>query len=666
MPVVFFMILNDLIKYVILFIIFLNSLKLKNEIKNDVISNFCKFGQYSLTSLAKNKAKFPEIYLTITDLNYTYSKKNNLIEIIYYITFFDIDYHLIKPSNLALLYNLGIFCNFYSFETHENIYSIANIHENRDFYCIEYSKIGEQAKFGIKIYKIKEIGEENEYSELFFFTHKLININNDPSMENNYKFDIYHVRNNYIQSLNKIKEFLYTKDTSKNSNNLLYSYLQPPLFFLKKDIAQFEGKWYFKNIYEKYFCFCKGENCIDILAFYKYEFQSCKYFFYLTIIDENKFLYPKTHYLFSDFFDYNIEPSDAFPIFQEIIKTKLKAHYVTMSWNIYKEFCLKNSKCISDLLVIYGIRRIDGDVLEKYLELFLKLKAVVAAERYDGIDNFFYNVDYIVYIFLGHGVQFIKSFLYKDYLSPKKYNKMLLPPSDIFISVALSAGWKNEDIIKINCPKFDKYEIYGKKKLSFEYSENNERSIFVMFTWRKVKKGKSISVLYYDNISKLLNNTEINEQLLLNNVKMYFCYHHALKENKKLNIDNDTNIRFISQNEISILLKNSSLIITDFSAILFDAIVQRKPLILYLPDGLDPNLQNIYTNEYYETINKIKNGIIYLKEVFLDFDKFVNKIIYYINNDFALEKEKLKIYKKFRLINRGNIRKFIKYLKKLK
>ena len=281
------MILNDLIKYIILFIIFWNSIILKNEIKNDIISNFGKFGQYSLTSLAKNKGKFPEIYLTITDLNYTYSKKNRLIEIIYFITFFDINYHLIKPSHLALLYNLGIFCNFYSLETHENIYSIANIHENRDFYCVEYSKIGEQSKFGIKIYKIKEIGEENEYSELYFFTNKLINIKNEPSLENNYKFDIYHVHKRYIQSLHKNNEFSYQNDTSKNTNNLIYSYLQPPLCFLKKDIAQLEGKWYFKNVYEKYFCFCKGENCINILAFYNYEFQSCKYFFYLTIIDEN-------------------------------------------------------------------------------------------------------------------------------------------------------------------------------------------------------------------------------------------------------------------------------------------------------------------------------------------------------------------------------------------
>jgi CDP-glycerol glycerophosphotransferase (TagB/SpsB family) len=337
-----------------------------------------------------------------------------------------------------------------------------------------------------------------------------------------------------------------------------------------------------------------------------------------------------------------------------------------MSWNIFKQFCSNNNECLRDLQVIYGIRIINGDVLEKYLELFLKTKAVIAAEKYNGIDNLFYNIDYIVYIFLGHGVQYIKSYLYSNYLSPKKYNKMLLPPSEIFVSLALASGWKNEDIIKITCPKFDNYEIYKNKKISQEILEKNEKSIFVMFTWRNVTKGKKVSSLYYDNIYKLLNNMEINNQLQLNNVKLYFCYHHSLKEKKAINVENDANIRFISQNEISILLKNSSLIITDFSAILFDAIVQRKPLILYIPDGLDPNLEYIYTDEYYEIITKIKYGILYLNEVFLDFDKFVNKIIYYIKNGFYFEREKLEFYKKFRLSNKGNTRKFINYLKKLK
>ena len=133
-----------------------------------------------------------------------------------------------------------------------------------------------------------------------------------------------------------------------------------------------------------------------------------------------------------------------------------------------------------------------------------------------------------------------------------------------------------------------------------------------------------------------------------------------------IDINNNTIIRYISQNEISILLRNSSLIITDFSSILFDAVVQRKPLILFIPDGLEPNLQSIYSNKYYEIITKIKNGIIYLGEVFVDLDRVINKIIYYIKNNFTLENEKLEFYKRFNLKNFGNTNKFINYIRKLK
>ena len=299
------------------------------------------------------------------------------------------------------------------------------------------------------------------------------------------------------------------------------------------------------------------------------------------------------------------------------------------------------------------------------MELFLRLKVVVAAEKYDSIDNLFYNIEYIKYIFLGHGVTYIKSYLYKDYLHYKRFNKILLPPAKMFINLALRAGWKQENIIKIGYPKWDNYELHFTKTSSDEYNENNEKAIFMMFTWRKLKRGKNASKLYYNNIYNILNNKEINEQLYLNNDKLYFCYHHTLKEKKLIDINNDTNIRFIDQNEISKLLKNSSLIITDFSSILFDAIVQRKPLILFIPDGLDPKLQDIYVKEYFETILRIKNSDIYLGEVFFDLNKVIDKIIYYIKNNFVVEKKKLEFYKKFNLKNYGNTNKFINYIRKL-
>ena len=520
-------------------------------------------------------------------------------------------------------------------------------------------------KFGIKIYKINEYNEEIEYYEFFFFTQKTINFNLNPIFLNNNKFNINNIYENYNALLSKINKYRNKNKNLflKNHYNLKASFLKPPLPFLKRDISQVEGRWYFNNIYETYFCFCRGDSCINLFVFYAQNFQSCKYYFYLTIIDENRNLYKKNHYLLSDFFQENIESIDAFHVFLEMIKDNLNAHYLTMSSKIYNKFYLKNATSLDKMKVIYGVRVINGNILERYFELFLRLKVVIAAEKYRSIDNIFYNIDYITYIFLGHGVTYIKSFLYNNYLSPKQYNKILLPPSEKFISLALKAGWKNENIIKIGYPKWDKYINSDKLKLAREKKDKEERAIFMMFTWRKVRYRKNISDLYFENIYNILNNRKLKKELKANNVTFFFCYHHTLKRKKKIIFHRY--VRFIIQDEISTLLKNSSLIITDFSSIIFDAIVQKKPLILYIPDGLEKDLKGIYTKEYYTTITNLVNGMPYLYEIFLDLEDVINKIIYYIKNDFVLENEKLSFYKDFGLKIGDNTRRFLNYIKML-
>ena len=620
------MIFNYLFKYVIVFslIVLLNKIKHlllingKNEYKFEEQNYFPNYVNL------KNITNISEIYLNIVNINATFSKIYQLIEIKYYIELKDEKNNIIKPSNLSLVYNLHFICVLYIFETNEKIYSLANIQDNQLFLCIEYINITEKANFGIKIYKINELNEKVEYFQHFFFTDNLINHNFSRLLENNNKFEKNYINNNYNKLLYKINQSNKKATTFNESMDLKTSYLKPPLSYKKREIALAEGRWYYNNIFENYFCFCRGESCINIRIFNNYIFQYCKYYFYLTIIDNTRHLYKKTHYLLSDFFDNNIDSVDALPIFEEMIKENLNAHYLTMSTKIYNRFCLLNKNYCNNLTIIYGIRKIDGNFLEQYLELLLKLKVVIAAEKYESFDNIFYNIEYITYIFLGHGVQFIKSYLFNDYQSYKNYNKILLPPSKIFVDIALNAGWNDENIIKICLPKWDNYSIFNKTSTISKNKQNKEKSIFLMFTWRKVKIGRNMSELYYSNLNKLFYNTNINEQFQKNNIKLYYCYHHNLKEKRR--IKTNKNIIYINQNDISTLLKNSSLIITDFSSILFDAIVQKKPLILYIPDGLDINLKDLYSDEYYETITKLKNGAIYLYELFFDLKDVVNKI----------------------------------------
>ena len=661
------MILIYIIKLVIfLFIIIFDLFYINNKYIIDDHHNFDYFHEIKFSTFVKNITNIPNILLTVIKINYYYSKVYNLIQIIYYIKITD-NSALLKPSDFTLLYDLHIFCNIHISDNNESLYSIPNIYKNKFLFCVENINLNERVKFGIKIYKINEKKEENESYEFFFFSQNIININLNPIFQNNNKFNINYIYENYNAILSEINKY-----KNKHLNfflkngcypNLKSSFLKPPLPFLKRDISQVEGRWYFNNIYEDYFCFCRGEACINLIVFNKQNFQSCKYYFYLTIIDNNRNLYEKNHYLLSDFFQENIESIDAFHIFLEMIKDNINAHYLTMSSKIYDKFNLENVRRLNEMKVIYGVRKINGNILEKYFELFLRLKAVIAAEKYDSIDNIFYNIEYINYIFLGHGVTYIKSFLYDNYLSPNNYNKILLPPSEKFISLALKAGWKNENIIKIGYPRWDNYNNSQNLMLWKELKNKEERAIFMMFTWRKIKSGKAISNLYFQNIYNILNNRKLKKELKVNNIKFFFCYHHCLKKKKIIKFNK--NVRLISQDEISTLLKNSSLIITDFSSILFDAIVQKKPLILYIPDALEPDLKDIYSKEYYETITNLVKGIPYLSEIILEIEDVINKIIYYIQNDFSLESEKLSFYKEFGLKSGDNTRRFLNYIKML-
>jgi len=341
-----------------------------------------------------------------------------------------------------------------------------------------------------------------------------------------------------------------------------------------------------------------------------------------------------------------------------MIKQNLDAHYITQEEKIFKEFCLnKNEYCLNKYPII-NESGINGDFLEKYLEIILKLKVVIGVDTFNSIDNLFYNIEYITYIFLGHGVSYFKQFLYKDYLNFKKYDKIVIPPSNLTISIAKKYGWKDQDIIKICLPRWDKFNI--KNNLI-----SKKKSIFLMFTWRKTQNGKSLSNYYINNTIKLLKNKELNKILKKNNITFFFAYHHALNENTNIISNNYPNIRLIKQTHISYYLKESNLLITDFSSIVFDYIYQKKPFILYVPDSEDPNLKNLYIKPYYDIINGLKNGSIYFENKFFNLDKVITKIKYYINHNFQLDKKLIFFYRNFQYNEINITNNLINYLKQL-
>ena len=338
---------------------------------------------------------------------------------------------------------------------------------------------------------------------------------------------------------------------------------------------------------------------------------------------------------------------------------KYFVHYLTESIDIYNRYCVEKESCLKIILVNRDNYLIDGDFLQKYLTLILMLKCVVSGGgvNFNFINNIFYNIDYITYICAGHGVSFFKYFLYEESscYGKNRYDKILLPPSKILIEVSKKYGWEDHNIIKINLPRWDRYNNLYKEKALFN------KSIFIMFTWRLIKKGKLISNLYFKNILNLINNKNLNYILKKKNIIIYFTLHHKLKtySNK---FRNNKYIQFINETKISQILCEANLIVSDFSSIIFDFIYRRKPFIIYIPDANDPEIESIYENKYFELINSLKNGTIFFKNKYLELNNTIKKILYYINNDFKLEPILENFYNNFNLNKDNNTNKFIDYL----
>ena len=91
-------------------------------------------------------------------------------------------------------------------------------------------------------------------------------------------------------------------------------------------------------------------------------------------------------------------------------------------------------------------------------------------------------------------------------------------------------------------------------------------------------------------------------------------------------------------------------------------IYQKKPIIIYIPDIDDPNLKDNYENGYYQMINELKKGIIYFENKFSNINDTINKIIFYLKNDFQLESNLKKFYESFELNCSNNNQLFINYL----
>ena len=444
--------------------------------------------------------------------------------------------------------------------------------------------------------------------------------------------------------------------------------MKEPICDVKRNSIGDSNGWVFRNIYNNYFCYCIGTKCV------KNEVkQICKLNFYKYIIDVNRDLYPKTEYIFVDFIFKALPSDDTFPVFEEMIKQNMSAHYITEKEDLYNEYCPDHKYCQTIIPInIFSYYKF-GDFLEKYLTLMLKLKAVISCKQssFHYLSYLFYKIEYVTYIAVGHGVDFFKDYLFGYYriYGSKINNKILIPPSKVLVDLAIKFGWEKRNIIQINLPRWDRYS-----QVDYYFSGNiTSNSILVMFTWRYTKWWlgfRDISELYHENIIKLLENTKLHETLEKHNMTLYFSLHRLV--NRKyvpkydVAIEKVDNLKYVKQNELSECLAKTKLVVSDFSSIIFDLMSRGKPFVIYIPDAEDKNIIKTYTNDYIDLIQNMKNGKIQFKNKFDTVEETVEKIISYIENDYKIEPDLKEFYDSFNFKIKNNTNEFIDYLIKLK
>ena len=840
--------------YLILCVTMNSNLESKRMLLNERYRQEFNF-QENLFPFNSFKFDYKGNYFNISKIDYEFSYQFNIAKVEYYIAFYDNTDNLIIPSDMAFYTNLHLMCNFKIPNTTLNIESMPSIVDDKYHKCVEFFQLNEKVNFGVKVYLINE-----KMNSVYFYLFNEERFNfNDETYHNDDYFNPNLIKYEHDILLNNFDDMRINETLKLKKSFEMYPYCT-----LKRDALLNEDKWLYRNLYNNYFCMCKGEDCLK-----RNITEKCKFYFYSTIIHENRNVYPKTEYVFMDFVKADLSSDDTYPVFKAMLKMGKPAIYITGNLDIYKEHCGDDQYCKSVLLATKDLKPIYGDFLEKNIFMFFKIKVLVSG-RPNFSTDLFYNMEYTTYVCVGHGICYFKDYLFNPerIYGIRKNDKIIVPDSKILVDIIKKHGWKEEDIFRVNLPRWDRlYDMENENLIMAEkernmlierqkmeelqrslanqtnlleqniteqnqtdnimnlnqtdkiinsnqteniinqsqtqnmqsmqnqinqFSNENQQnqtndfsnqinqtqqiqinhildnrtienntislnqnqsnsyqieqsqnitsqndttlqntnpvyqnitdnqtdlynitntqsitsdinqtyanatsnisqenvtdqpteqveeekkrtlktnSIFIMFTWRDIQLKKQISPDYLKNFYNLVSSSSLYHELKIRNITMYLSFHRLVEEkyvNKFKNIVKERPlIEFITQQEISECLGRTSLVVTDFSSIVFDLMYRGKPFIIYVPDGNEPALRQIYKPDYYKLIESMKNNTIEFENKYFSLYETIEKIIFYIQNNFTLDPKLERFYQTFGFKREKMIDKFVDYLLKL-
>lgn len=256
---------------------------------------------------------------------------------------------------------------------------------------------------------------------------------------------------------------------------------------------------------------------------------------------------------------------------------------------------------------------------------------------------FFYFIHVIVglynnRVFLQHGITKDMSdwLLYKN----TKFKYFVCGAKREYEYVSENYGYPKGSVIYTGLARFD----------NLHDAKINKKQILVMPTWRNwlgretnllVKKQNFEDTNYYKNWNDLLNDKILNDFLIKNDIELLFYPHIEMQKYLSYFNTNCKNIKIVATDtDIQETLKESALLITDYSSVYMDFAYMEKE-VLYFQFDIDEYRLRQYQQGYYNYENDGFGPVIKDKKT------LINYIIKLSKNDFIPEDIYIKRMKKF-------------------
>lgn len=252
-------------------------------------------------------------------------------------------------------------------------------------------------------------------------------------------------------------------------------------------------------------------------------------------------------------------------------------------------------------------------------------------------------------IFLQHGITHndVSHILHKKITNFDYFVCGAKPEYDFIIDVF---GYADKEVLYTGLPRFDNlHNSQTKQEILFMPTW---REYCMQPNWRKEKKvtdNDFLNSIFFKKYQHLLNNRNLHKILDNNNLNLIIYLHPEAQKYKKYFSSISKRIKFIDTKKFSIQqkIKDSKLLITDYSSVAFDFAYSKKPIIYYQFDS------ELFFNKHYKKgyFNyKLDGfGLVTKKEDDILIELFKN-----IKNNFKIEEQYLKKINNFFTINDSN------------